>query len=453
MPADFRSTTQASKGSCVPYIEWRGNSCRVRWDTGRVNPDTGKRIYDSKSSRDWTEEEAYNYGLDRESDIRNGRLVARADGRVTLKDWSDLWIKSIDLDPSSIHVYRKRLRTQILPEWGTTPLNEITTIKYNVWMKRLRATYSANYVRDIRILFRMLMDDAVSHRPPLINVSPVPKENRRRGRYVRPQREEKETVLTKDLHLLADNAREVWGFTGYVFMLTKAYTGMRLGEMFGLRREFVGPNWPECDEDKRRREKALQRYCGKDPMDVIRVQWQHKYHRDPERPRQPELVLALPKYGSERSLVIPPFLAALHRQLLESHDSEWLFPAMNGGPLLTTDFNTYYWKPVRDGHKARTGKYARPELQPVEAFAGKRIHLLRHAHSPLLEEDGVPAVAIEERLGHILQGVRGVYSDVTPTMERHVVKVLQARWEKAQDGGVRLGEAGNSVSHSSPIGT
>lgn len=436
MPAGFRSTTQVSKGSRVPYIEWRGNSCRVRWDTGRVNPDTGKRIYDSKSRSDWTEEEAYKFGLDRESDLRNGRLVARADGRITFKDWSDLWIKSIDLDPTSIHQYRKLLRAQLVPEWGATPLNEISTIRYNVWMKRLKAKHAANYVRSIRILFGMLMNDAVSHQPPLINTSPVPKENRRRGRYVRPVKEEKEQVATGDLHALAENALEVWGFTGYVFMLTKAYTGMRLGEMFGLRREFVGPNWPECDEDKQRREKALKRYRGEDPLDVIRVQWQHKYRKDPDRPDDKGVpILALPKYGSERTLVIPPFLAALHHELLDSHDSEWLFPAMSGGPLLTTDFNTYYWKPVRDGHKARAGRYARPELKPVEAFAGKRIHLMRHAHSPHLEEDGVSDVAIEERLGHILQGVRGVYSDVTLGMERKIVQVLQARWEREHDGG------------------
>jgi integrase len=417
----------------MPWIEWRGNSLRVKWDTGRVHPDTGRKIYDFKSSTEWTEDEARNYGLDRESDIRNGRQVARADGKILFKHWADLWLKSNDLDPSSIHSYRKRLRAQILPQWGEIPVNEITTLAYQRWMRRINAELSANYVRDLRMLFCMLMDDAASHRPPLIAESPVPKENRRRGRYVRPEREEKETVPPSDLHQLADNARAVWGFPGYVFMLTKAYTGMRLGEMFGLRREFVGPNWPECDEDRKRREKALQRYCGKKPMPVIRVQWQHKYRKDPDRPDDKGVpVLALPKYGSERSLVIPPFLAALHQQLLDSHDSEWLFPAMGGGPLLSTDFNTYYWKPVRDGAKQRAGRYERAELPAVGSFAGRRIHLMRHAHSPMLEEMGVPAVAIEERLGHVLQGVRGLYSDVTPAMEQKIIDVLQKRWEKTE---------------------
>lgn len=417
----------------MPWTEWRGNSLRVKWDTGRINPDTKRKIYDFKSSTEWTEEEAHNYGLDRESDIRNGRAVARADGQLTLKAWSDVWIKTVDLDPGSLHSYRKRLRAQIIPKWGDVPVNKITTNGYQQWMLELKAKYSANYARDIRIVFAMLMNDAVAHKPPLISESPMPKVNTRRGRYVRPVREEKETVPTTDLHQLAENARAVWGLAGYVFMMTKAYTGMRIGEMYGLRREYLGGNWPESEPDPKRRERALYRYCGKKPIDVMRVQWQHKYEKDPLQPDEVGTpVLALPKYGSERTLVIPPFLSALHRELLASHDCEWAFPAMDGGPLLTTDFHTYYWKPVRDGSEARAGRYERAELPAVPTFAGRRIHLMRHAHSPMLEEDGVAAIAIEERLGHVVQGVRGVYADVTPRMERKIADVLQARWEATE---------------------
>lgn len=417
----------------MPWVERRGNSVRVRWDTYRTDPETGRKIFDSKSRTEWTEDEAYTYGLDRESEARNGRYITRSDGRVKFKDWAAMWLAAQDLDPTSIQVYRKRLRAQLLPAWGETYVNEISSLAYLAWKQRLERDYSENYARDMRILFSMMMDDAVTSRPPLIQVSPVPKQNRRRGRYVRPTREKKVEVPTSDLHQLAENAREVWGFTGYVFQLTKAYTGMRLGEMFGLRREFMAGNWPDSEEDKELREFAKARYCGKEPMDVLRVQWQYKYVKDPAHPEKPGVpTLAPPKYGSLRTLVIPPFLAELHRQLLESHDSEWAFPALDGGSLLTTDFHTYYWKPVRDGHGARVGRYARPELPAVESFRGKRIHLIRHAHGPHLEEDGVPDMAIEERLGHVVQGVRGVYRTVTPKMERQVISVLQARWEREQ---------------------
>ncbi|MBQ1164129.1 hypothetical protein KBZ21_39690, partial [Streptomyces sp. A73] len=43
-----------------------------------------------------------------------------------------------------------------------------------------------------------------------------------------------------------------------------------------------------------------------------------------------------------------PFLAELLERHLESHDNELVFPALSGGPLLTTDFHTYYWSPVRE---------------------------------------------------------------------------------------------------------
>ncbi|TXJ78565.1 integrase [Streptomyces lavendulae] len=417
----------------MPWTERRGNSIRVRWDTYRTDPETGRKVFDGKSRSDWTESDAYEYGLDRESEARNGKYVARSDGRILFKEWAGLWLKAQDLDPTSIHHYRKLLRARLLPQWGETYVNEISTLAYQAWMQQMKRTYSVNYVKSMRILFSMLMDDAVSHRPPLIPVSPVPKENARRGRYVRPQREKKVEVPTEDLHQLAENARQVWGFTGYVFQMTKAYTGMRLGEMFGLRREYVGGNWPASEADEELREYSVARYCGDDPMPVMRVQWQHKYVKDPDRPEEKGVpTLALPKYGSVRSLVIPPFLASLHEQLLASHSSEWVFPAMDGGPLLTTDFNTYYWQPVRDGADERTGRYARPKLPVVESFSRKRIHLIRHAHGPHLEEDGVPDIAIEERLGHVIQGVRGVYRTVTPKMERKIVDVLQARFAAAE---------------------
>ncbi|MBQ1163809.1 integrase, partial [Streptomyces sp. A73] len=81
-------------------------------------------------------------------------------------------------------------------------------------------------------------------------------------------------------------------------MLTKAYTGMRLGEMFGLRREFCHPYWPASDPDAERRGERVARYGGDDPMPAIRVQWQHKYRKDPANlDARGVPVFAPPKYG------------------------------------------------------------------------------------------------------------------------------------------------------------
>jgi integrase len=59
-------------------------------------------------------------------------------------------------------------------------------------------------------------------------------------------------------------------------------------------------------------------------------------------------------------------------------------------------------------------------------------HGLRHGTKAWFDEDGVHSrVAIKERMGHRIQGVEGVYSQVTPAMELQIAESLQERWEKA----------------------
>ncbi|MBQ1164058.1 hypothetical protein KBZ21_39320, partial [Streptomyces sp. A73] len=83
--------------------------------------------------------------------------------------------------------------------------------------------------------------------------------------------------------------------------------------------EFCHPYWPASDPDAERRGESVARYGGDDPMPAIRVQWQHKSRKDPANlDARGVPVFAPPKYGSERTLVIPPFLAELLERHLES---------------------------------------------------------------------------------------------------------------------------------------
>ncbi|MBQ1165661.1 hypothetical protein KBZ21_47560, partial [Streptomyces sp. A73] len=72
---------------------------------------SGKKRYESASGpgpgeRFRDENEAYEYGLDRESDVRNLRPVSRHSGRIATKPWSLTWLSTLDLDPTSINHYR-----------------------------------------------------------------------------------------------------------------------------------------------------------------------------------------------------------------------------------------------------------------------------------------------------------------------------------------------------------
>jgi hypothetical protein len=225
------------------------------------------------------------------------------------------------------------------------------------------------------------------------------------------------------------NAYHVWGFAGWVYIWTIAFTGMRPpGEMFALQRGFGSAHWPGSDRDKDRRKKESKRYEG---MHVLRVQHQMYYVEG-----QP--TLAPPKVDSYRSIVIPRFLHEMHCALLDSHDKPWMFLSKRGRDhLLGVGFTKEYWYPIRDGRKERTveevryPQFAVGALPAVEEMAGQDIYRLRHWHKEILDESGdIPRVAVEARLGHELPGMEGVYSNVTVAMEQRIVEYLQGVWEK-----------------------
>ncbi|MCZ7413097.1 integrase [Streptomyces sp. WMMC897] len=419
----------------MPYIEWRGNKCRVRWDTGRVHPDTGKKIYDSKSGFT-DEDEAYNYGLDRESDVRNDRYISRRDGAVLMKDYCRTWPDTLEVGHLREKNIRSMLRLYIVPRWGDTAVGDIKPSAYRVWKKQLKAmpNVGEKYGEEILTVFSMLMDDAVEDE--LRPASPVPKTKRHRGKYKKKPREKKREMLIQDVHQLACNALTFWGFPGFVFCWTVACTGMRPAEVYALRREFCTPAWPASDPDAERRAEAGKRYAGESPMPAVRVQWQHQRENG-------VLKLFPPKYESHRDLVVPPFLAELLAMLLDTHDEPWMFPSIGGSPLANANFTYHYWRPIADGRESREA-YERTQggrvqhvgsrrpvpAIPATAYAGKRLYLLRHGHKEWLDEDGHSRIATETRMGHEVAGVEGLYANVTPVMERRIMDSLQRRWER-----------------------
>lgn len=421
----------------LPYVEVRGGSIRVKWWGGeyKLGPDgkpTKTKKYESASgpspgTKFEDEDEAYTYGLDREYEQRHGKGVRRADAATPMSQYIWMWFEAADLRPNSMRRYRSMLRSVIEPYWGNRPVGDITPIEYDVWKRRVSEQYSENYAGNVASVFKMLMNDAVT-KYRLRTDSPII-EQRRRGRYKKKQVTRVKTELPFDaVHQLAVNADTVWGYTGWAYIWTLAFTGMRPpGEMVGFQRGFASPNWPRTDPEPARGREAAKRYAG---LKALRVQHQ-AYYID-GRP-----TLAGPKYDSYRTLVIPPFLDEMHSALLLSHSSPWVFPSMSGKHLLSTPFTDSYWKPIRDGAPERRPqpdrmRYARPEIPPVPEMAGQDIYRLRHWHRELLDEPGadIATIAKEARMGHEVAGMEGVYSRVTIAMEARIVEYLQSVWEK-----------------------
>lgn len=422
----------------MPYIERRGNSIRVKWWGGEYildadgNPTDNKK-YESVSGpepgvpfRDT--QEALDFGADREYEVRHGKNIPRVDSETLMQEYCWLWFAAASLRSNSVKTYRSMLTSVIVPYWGKRPVGAISALEYDIWKGQIEKRYSNNYADQLRGLFRMLMEDAIL-KYRLRTDSPII-EQRRRGKYAkRTTRREKSELPIAAVHQLAVNAYTVWGYTGWAYIWTIAFTAMRPpGEMYGLQRGYASPNWPATDPVRKRRTDGARRYGPHLP--ALRVQHQlYKVNKQP--------TLAGPKYESYRSLVVPPFLDDMHTALLDSHNKPFVFLTMTGKPLLNTSFRRSYWYPIRDGapeRKPRRGhdQFIRPAVLPVEEMAGQDIYRLRHWHRELLDEPGadVARVAKEARMGHELPGVEGVYSKVTLGMEERIVEYLQGVWEK-----------------------
>ncbi|MFD5709557.1 integrase [Streptomyces pharetrae] len=418
----------------MPYAEQRGTKWRVRWNTGKKHPETGKWLYDSQGGFE-TRDDAIAYGLDRESDIRNDRYISRRDGDTLMSDYCRTWQQTLDVGHLRRRNIESYIRLYIEPRWGDMAVADIRPSAYRAWEMWLKdqPNIGERYRREILLVFSMMMDDAVND--GMRQASPVPKQ-RKRGRYTKQKRERKRPMILADVHQLATNALTFWGFPGYVYVLTMAFTGMRPAEAYALRREYCHPNWPAADPrvdpaEEVRYEEDMERYAGESPMPAIRVEWQHQREDG-------KLKLFPPKYESRRTIVIPPFLADLLEMLLASHEFEYVFPSINGGELACANFTYHYWRPIADGRDAsvprrkgggRGGTWRPlPAIPSVPGWAGKRQYLTRHGHKEWLDEDGHSRIAVESRMGHELAGVEGLYANVTPAMERAIMDSLQVRW-------------------------
>ncbi|MFE2563143.1 tyrosine-type recombinase/integrase [Streptomyces mirabilis] len=413
------------------YVEWRGGTCRVKWWSGEFHDDGRKRFESRGGFTD--ENSAYEHGLDKMSEIRHGDHVSNRDGKTLMSDWLDDWLAGMDHAHLTERGYRSVIENHIRPYFKkrNTAVADIDVLAYRAFRKYANGALKPTSAKNVMMVLGMVLDDAV---PRLIKTSPVER-TRRRGKFTKKPKERKKDVRPEIVEQLACNARTYFGEPGYVFMWTMAMTGMRPAELYGLTREYCYPNWPGSDprsnpDEEERYEEDPQRYGkGGELMPAIRVERQVQYEGG-------KLGFFPPKYESYRTLVVPPFLAELLEQLLDSHDSRWVFPAIQGGSLGAVNFDYKYWRPIADGAKAREGERVRkprPAIPEVATFAGKRLYLLRHAHKAWLDEDGHSKFAVESRMGHEVPGVEGVYSSVTVPMERAIMKTLQERWDGLQE--------------------
>lgn len=273
---------------------------RKRIRVRAVNPKTG-RMQEVDKLIHGTLTDAVKLREQWRDEIRNADQVAKPQ---TLRFFLVSWLRSraLSVKLSTATTYAESLAHYVLPYFGDFYVDKITDADVKAWQITLRKDLEAGTVNGALIMLRMVLADAaaefhLSHNPAA-RVKRLP---------VRKFTDEEPNLLSaEELGLVLAAFRE-YKPKHYPLALTLALTGLRYGEATALK-------WSDLDEE-----------AG--VIRVRRAQWKG--------------VVDTTKTGSVRSVPLVPELAVVLREHraataasgLSALDSDWVFPAKDGGLL------------------------------------------------------------------------------------------------------------------------
>jgi integrase len=417
------------------------------------------------------------WGRDQEADIRAGRWTDPNAGKTTLSQWIDRWLAIQDVGVSTQDHREYMIRRFIRPALGGTPLHSLSTEDITRWENGLpaRTGISARTARAARTLLGTILSDAAATRPPLIPYNPALRP-RNRGRRTgrRLEREPPRAWATPlETLLVAERAALLSGRDeDFTMILTIGYTGLRWAETLGLERDYLRTGEMHVEWQLREVNGIFHQLPPKDDS-----------YRSPRW--EPKLPVDLPAFLDEllaRQTEIRPghrcpcaaqhggsgqyvFLGPDGGHYRRSNYSRRVFrPACDGKHetsasqttrIIITDATTWPGTPIAAWPATQPGTNAQPsaEYGPQAGYAppqgrgiraippdiplacwlpirpGLTPHGLRHSHKTWMAEEGIPEILAEQRLGHQVPGMRGLYAHASDRMRDELKAALQARWE------------------------
>jgi integrase len=304
-----------------------------------------------------TRKEAERYERGQQTDLDQGEWVDPRNGRVTLGRWAAEWQRTVvHLRPTTQRIYDANLRNHILPDLGHVPLAKLTPSMLRGWLAGLttkkgghgRPLSLGSVAQVYRTLNRVLaaaVDNESLGRNPLRGVKPP-----------RVAPEPMRFLSHDEVATLAETIDPRYR----ALVLVAAYSGLRAGELIGLRRNQV---------DLLRR--------------TITVVEQVQYIGG-------RMLASVPKSSAGRRQVAVPGLvvSALEEHLdrySEPASDGLVFPAPEGGYLRLENFRKRAWNPA----------IAAAGVAPL------RVHDLRHTCASLAIAAGADVKVLQRMMGHV----------------------------------------------------
>ncbi len=331
--------------------------------------------------------EAERFLIDTETAKAEGAWVDPALGRVHFAEYTDRWLESTaHLRQGTRANIEGRLRTHLLPYFGPMPLATIRPIDVRTWLSQMMkknrapATVNASY-RTLAKILRTAEIDGVIVRSPCIGIE-LPRET---------SHQEMRFLEAEEIHRLSEalDAR----YQGLIY--AAAYTGMRWGELAGLKIDRLNLLRGSVDVVQ-----ALTEVSGR-------------------------LSVGPTKTGARRTVLLPRFLAQMLGEHIGRFPSEdgYVFTSAEAKPLRRRNFYRRHFKPA----------VARAGLDP-----GLRFHDLRHTCVALLIAQGHHPKTIQEHLGHSsIRLTLDRYGHLYPSLTERLRQGLDAIFEESRAAWLR----------------
>jgi len=316
---------------------------------------------------------------------RDQGLPVAHDERQTLAQYVENWL--ITIKPTIRYRTWKRygeLLRHVTVRLGKTPLAKLTPQQVSqLYALKLEDGLAPRTVRHLHTVLHHALDDALRHGLVQRNVTGLvdpPRAPRHEQQTLRPDEVQRLILAAQDDRLGA-------------LVVVAVHTGMRLGELLGLRWQYVD----------------LENHI---------LQVRGSLQRGPKG-----FVIEEPKTRASRRAVL---LTAAACDALKRHQAQQLLEREAAGPLWSANdlvFCTEVGDPL-DGTAVLRG-YFYPLLKRA-GLPRVRLHDLRHTAATLLLSQGISPKVVASVLGHATTAVTlDIYSHVTPDMQRGAVDAMQ----------------------------
>ena len=303
-----------------------------------------------------------------------GRTSDRLKPDMPFGDWMDFWYQNFSkpkIRQTTQECYENRIYNHIIPEIGKIPLCKLTQNDLQQFYARLKKggrrrltefygeDLSDRMVRSCHTTCRTALEKAVTE--GLITVNPAI------GCRLPPKKAKEMQVLTQDeIRRFLIQANEE-GY--YEFFLLELTTGMRRGEILGLKWRDLNLETGELNIKRQLTTKGI----------------------------------SVPKTKSSiRTVLLPPDMLDLLREMKKTAKYDWIFPS-----------------PVKEGEPRNPTAITKRFRIMLERAHCKhvRFHDLRHTFATMALENGMDVKTLSAMIGHVSsETTLNIYSHVTDTM-------------------------------------